>query len=156
MRRLDDFLIDRVFQPIADALARWTSCYGIAAFFLTGAILAMITSIALEPSMRSVGAVLLSVVWVIRLIEAHLMDRRGYSDVLPEERILHVYWRPVYVAFVVFDLIREAFGWDDFRNLILNQGWLLNTLAVYFMACRKQPPKQRRARVPAGAVGNEV
>lgn len=28
---LDDFLIDRCFQPVADALARWISCYGIAA-----------------------------------------------------------------------------------------------------------------------------
>ncbi len=152
MRRIDDFLIDRVFQPVADALARWASCYGIAAFLLTGAILAMITAIALAPDVRSVGAVLLSVLWVVRLIEAHRLDRRASSDVLPAERIRDVYWRPAYIAFVVCDLMAETFGLSDLRDLVFNQGWLLNTLAVYFMACRKQPPKQRRARVPTNAV----
>ncbi len=156
MRRLDDFLIDRVFQPVADALARWISCYGLAAFLLTGAVLAMITAIALSPDVRSVGVVLLSVVWVVRLIEAHQLDQRASSDVLPAERIRDVYWRPAYLAVVVYDLMVEIFSLSDLRDLMFNQGWLLNTLAVYFMACRKQPPKQRRAHVPAGAVGNEV
>jgi hypothetical protein len=32
IRAIDDFLIDRVVQRISDALARWVSCYGIAAF----------------------------------------------------------------------------------------------------------------------------
>ena len=36
MRRLDDFIIDRVFQKIADALHRHASCYAIASFLLTG------------------------------------------------------------------------------------------------------------------------
>ena len=32
IRAIDDFLIYRVVQRISDALARWVSCYGIAAF----------------------------------------------------------------------------------------------------------------------------
>jgi hypothetical protein len=98
IRAIDDFLIDRVFQRISDALARWVSCYGIAAFWLAGAILSEFAA-AVMP--HDVLAALLGIVWVFRLIRVHRMDAAAYSDVLPAERIKDVFWRPAGVALCV-------------------------------------------------------
>jgi hypothetical protein len=104
IRAIDDFLIDRVFQRISDALARWVSCYGIAAFLLAGAILSEFAA-AVMP--HDVLAALLGIVWVFRLIRVHRMDAAAYSDVLPAERIKDVFWRPAGVALCVLHLMQE-------------------------------------------------
>ncbi len=112
IRAIDDFLIDRVFQRISDALARWVSCYGIAAFLLTGAILLVFVA-AVMP--HDVLAAVLGILWVFRLIRLHRMDAVAPSDALPEERIREKNWRPVSVAFCILDLMQEVLSIYRFR-----------------------------------------
>jgi hypothetical protein len=83
IRAIDDFLIDRVFQRISDALARWVSCYGIAAFLLTGAILSEFASAAVYESWLFILPGLLGIMWVTELIKAHRMDRYRFGYEAP-------------------------------------------------------------------------
>lgn len=152
IRAIDDFLIDRVFQRMSDVLARWVSCYGIAAFLLTGAVLLAFASAAMWQSWVGILPGLLGIFFVGRLVQAHQLERAAHSDVMPEVRVKLGLWRLIYVAICGNDLIAEIFIKLSFPSWSENIGFLLYTLAVYFMACRKLPPKPRRARIPADAV----
>lgn len=152
IRAIDDFMVDRVFQPISDALARWVSCYGIAAFLLTGAIPLAFAAAVMRWSWYAIPPGFLGVMWACRLVQMHQMDTAACSDVLPTERIRDALLRPVFLPFCVYDLMFEILTEVPFDIWLWNQAWLLYTLAIYFMACRKLPPKPRRSHVPEDPV----
>jgi hypothetical protein len=104
---------------------------------------------------HDVLAAMLGIVWVLRLIEVHRMDvATRPSGVLSAERLKETLWRPTAVLFCVLNLIEEIAFPLSVGEWLFNHGWLLYTLAVYFVACRNLPPKPRRSRVPANAVAS--
>jgi hypothetical protein len=144
-RKIDDWIIDQVFQKISDALVRWMSCYAIAAFLLTGTILLRITAHMFDGYW---ALLFFDAIWLpFRLLDAHTMDREPVRDVLPIERIAWMpgrfFWLSLAVlGFPVFFLQR------DHAVLALESGdWLL-VMALFFMACRRRPPAQQKSRAP--------
>lgn len=148
MIHVDDFLVDRIFQPIADALARWASCYAIAAFFLTGfALVDTVTNVVLGHWM----ILLLFVTWMpFLLIECHTLQRKGLCDTMPYNRIRFRILRPFWFLLSAVSVpmaITAGTGESWFGALWIHDQWLL-IVGMYFMACHMIPPRRQRQTVP--------
>lgn len=147
MSALDDLLIERVFQRIADALARWISCYGIAAFLLTGFLLGRMVQHFMRQEWFYLALAL--VVWLPPLVTAYRLDLKPASSALPDARLRFQALRRLSLVFLPLD----AFSIVVTPLTDLYGIWLLTTPALYFLACRRNPPKPRRVTVPIGAAG---
>jgi hypothetical protein len=146
MRRVDNFLIDRAFQPLADTMARWVSCYGIAAFMLTGVFLAKASDYVVNRDYFPLVLMLIYLPFVT--LRAYQLDAEPERSVLPPERATMFWFRMFSLLTNPLDVLAVAMAvnwWDRIRF----GAWLLLTPALYFMACRRNPPKPRRAVVPA-------
>lgn len=155
MRQVDDFLIDRIFQPIADSLARWASCYAIAAFLLTGFTLAeTVICVVFDQWITLV----LSALWVpFLLMECYTLQRKSLCDVTPDNRIKLRTFRPLVlllsvagVPMAIFLEVNDLWYW-----LWIHDQWLL-VIGVYFMACHMIPPRRQRQTAPHWVAASEV
>jgi hypothetical protein len=148
LHTIDDWIIDRAFQPISDRLARYMSCYGIAAFLLTGVILSNLAYAVHDYSW--VTLVILPVWSLPLLIEAYHHDAAPVSNVLPIFRIKYFFWRMIQLVLIPNNIllaITSSDVWDSQRWA----AWTIVTAVLYFMACRRNPPKPRRAKAPITA-----
>lgn len=146
MRRTDSFLIDRVFQPVVDALASLVSCYALAAFFLTGAGLCFAASLIHEEHWLSLACV---GIWLpIHIVRAHRLDQERPRAVLSDERVTGFVARMWFLCLQVasaplFVLILRAQGvWF----LLEGAAWWMVVAGLYLMACRRPPPSEQPAR----------
>jgi hypothetical protein len=146
LHKMDDYLIDRVFQPTADALWRVASCYGLAAFFYTGFMFIFASCRVINQSYFSL---LFFMLWMpLRAFRAYREDQKPARNVVPIYRVSEFYLRvldiPLVVASVACAVIPDSSG-VIFR--IGEISWVLLFLGDYFMACRKRPPAQSRSEV---------
>lgn len=152
MRRLDDFIIDRVFQPIADRLARYWSCYAIAAFILTGFDL---EHAAFYIYKEDYVWIAVAAMWLAPMTyRAYQLESQPVRNVLPLERIQFLALRLLNAAFTPFVLLAVFLLPVGIRT-IDDIGWAAMVVALYLMACRKNPPRQQRAKAPAFAVSEQ-
>lgn len=151
MRKIDDFLIDRAFQPAADWLEPRISCYGIAAFLATGSTVAYIASFT---DGATWVVMLLAAMNLPNIIRFHRLDEKAITDVAPAIRVVNAFWRLVAVSFVAFDVTCWVTRTWPLNVYLSDSGWMLYTAASYFSACRRHPPRRERktARVPASLV----
>jgi hypothetical protein len=158
MHRLDVFLLDRVHQPICDALYhRVGDCMVIARFALMQAIgltvcitiaylglhgLSDIFAFFYVAAQIGVMAGLSLSVYALR----HLLGRTGPNPMrftLFVPRMLMVVWAFVAAISMVILLITSPFGFDTLRiigDLIRN---VLLISGFYFSSCHNQPPSRR-------------
>lgn len=155
MMRIDDFLIDRIFQPVADALARWASCYAIAAFLLTGfALTEIVTNVVLDQWIFLV----LFAIWVpFLLIECHTLQRKGLCDTMPYNRIRFRRTRPILLLMSAISMPMTIMSWNNnhWRWLWFHDQWLL-VVGLYFMACYMIPPRRQRQTAPHWVAASEM
>ena len=138
-----------MFQPIADALARWVSCYGIAAFLLTGSLMERVASEFYRAAWIEFAFTLM---WLPAMVfHAYKLDAEAPCDVMPEDRIVFFLLRILNamlpVPFSMLFLIALDKNWIDKADGI---GWIIAAAAFYFMACRKHPPAPKRFTYAAG------
>ncbi len=150
MRTIDDFLIDRLFQPAADRLARWMSCYAIAEFLLTGELLFKTISYAAEQDWVAMS---LCSAWMpVYILRAHRLDAAPPSDILPTERVTGIVFRMIWLTVQIVTLPINLLEPHALWWRIESASWWLIVAGVYLMACRKRPPKPKRITIPFGAV----
>jgi len=155
MRRLDDFLIERVFQKIADALCRWRSCYGIAAFLLTGGS-AVLVGVGAFTLIRFENWLLLAFLPLMgfwsyhKTKSAYDLDAAWHQgkEALPVDRIRDAVLRVVWLVIMVFHgtqvlLLLET---QTALSLAYYAGWCLFTFGLYFLACTPKRPRQQIQR----------
>lgn len=147
MRQIDDFLIDRGFQPVADWLSRWVSCHALAAFLMTGGVLGLMAGFL---AMGYWVSIAMSGLWMpMRVWEAYQRAAAPPSDVLPIERISWIWLRlpllTLQTAGVPLHVLSIRLG--DYWWSAVMAGWWLFTVGLYFLACRRNPPRVARARV---------
>ncbi len=140
--RIDAFLIDRLFQPCADHLARWASCYAAAAFLTTGATAIYIAACCADTDWLALGYNLpwfCFVTW-----RSYSLETRARSTTLPIDRVRFF---GVRVAWLLLRLPGMAIvvTTHDLSFAIREASWCLLVAALYFMACRPNPPKPRTA-----------
>lgn len=153
MRAIDGFLIDRVFQPLADRLARWVSCYGIAAFLLTGF---MLYHVAFYVYREEMVGLCLTALWLPGLTwRAYDLDRNPPLGVLPAERITRYASRCGNLLLILPITVLELCASSSLFETINQVGWLILIPAECFMACRANPPAQRRT-FARDVVGSEA
>lgn len=156
MRALDDFLIDRVAQRISDALARWCSCYGIAAFLYTGSLLGFIaggvTQVAQDSNWLSFAFIAVCFPLMgLRIWTANGLDKKTMLGVMPNTRIAEFFSRTVLSVIFLPSNGAGLLMVEQRGRQIISAAWMIFAIGNYFLACRKNPPKPRRATVPVGA-----
>ncbi len=143
-RRLDDWIIDCIFQPISDALARWVSCYGIAEFLWTGVVLSRL-ALFVHDQERYWISILFMIPWAVwYLIDCHREDMKPPSATLPVFRIRLFGMRCSWLVLAPIDALSVVFaetGWERLQAI----SWFAVYAACWFMACRRNPPKPARA-----------
>lgn len=150
LRSIDDFLIERVHQPIADLFARHVSCYGIASFLFMGALLGM----TMGSVMRGAYVSAVMNAWLVfPVLRCESLDKSALIGVMPANRVTEFFWRIIWWA-----VIPATFVGAIFTPGVWNRVWAIGELLIlpgfYFMACRKNPPKQKRAKAPIGVSFN--
>jgi hypothetical protein len=147
MWRVDGFLIDRVFQPIVDALAALVSCYALAAFILTGAGLCFL---AFDVHGQQWLALACTGLWLpIHIVRAHRLDQERPRAVLSNERVTgfatRMWFLGVQVAFGPSFILIVLTKRDVWFLLDAAACWML-VIGLYLMACRRPPPSEHPAR----------
>lgn len=141
--RIDSFLIDRIFQPCADLLARCASCYRLAAFLATGGTFIYTGACCWDRFWLALGA---NVPFLIAVtLRAYQLSDRKISGALPIDRIRFVFVRTWLLALQlpVFAFILAAWEWPSGARETAR--WLI-IVSLYLMACRPNPPKPRAVR----------
>jgi len=145
LKKIDDFLIDRVFQPYVDARTRVVgvsnSPYKIAAFFLSGFVVMTIGWLIASLYEGSFSIFyLLPLVWIYFIIKqfirpAEILSKvqTDLSDMPNIIRVQQMFSRVLWLIFLLVQL-----PWYSFATLsaTLAHGsvWLY-MVGVYFMAC---------------------
>lgn len=151
LHALDDFLIDKVHQRVSDALSRYVSCYGIAGFLYVGGFLGIVVGAGMSRAWFAVASA--GMIWFPYQCSMDL-DKAAPNSAMPAQRLVGFVWR--IVALIACPPM--VFGLGSSSQSVWGMVWgaafapLLS--AEYFMACRKNPPKQKRAKVPFGAMFN--
>lgn len=153
MKTVDDFLIDRLFQPVVDAMVAVASCYAIAAFVLTGGgFLLLVVDVhqAIYASAWwwcTVGIVSLYLPTII--VRAYRLEQDRPRDAMPIDRVSMMWFRVGVLYCQTIFLPMDVMYWAKLPwNALADLGWWLVIVGAYFMACRRAPPKQKRAYLP--------
>ncbi|MBV9735678.1 MAG: hypothetical protein JO209_07185 [Acidisphaera sp.] len=159
----DQFLLDRVFQPIADRLAHRTTCYALARLLLHGVLVLVLAVIGgewregrLDGWNVLFGPCMFYIAWANLLLLRRAESRAERQDGTAGGLRLRIWWQRLYwVVMTAISLYRIGIGYREFSDVA---GLLLDLClagAVYFMSCRANPPARRThfawATVRAGA-----
>ncbi|MCX5616826.1 hypothetical protein NQF87_07560 [Bombella sp. TMW 2.2559] len=157
LQALDDFILDRLFQPVADRMPESMSAWSIGINFELGSVILQFACIAaplalyggsLSESVQSVLILLCSVVLFIGFQRFRPLVRPNTLNPLrPLMRSL----RLVCLAFLVYETISVLVSPASPSMWLWNRLGLLSQLAfvtgLYFMACQPRPPgEERRTR----------
>lgn len=147
----DLFLLDRVFQPIADRLAHRTTCFGMARLLLHGVLVLVLAVVGgqwregqLDGWNLLFGPCMFYIAWANLLLLRRAESRADRLDGTANGLRARIWWQRLYwVVMVGVSLYRIGIGdraFSDVAGLLLN---LCLAAAVYFMSCRANPPARR-------------
>lgn len=147
IRSLDNFLIDRLFQPCADRLAVIASCHAIAAFLITGAALLHLATfcwLSLSGQPIYLLVALAETGWMSdKLLLAYRLGRQQSQAVIfPKERLHGCPFRIMVVLITMATQSMLQFFPFEIFDAGVEGGWWLSLGGLYFLACRRTPPKQ--------------
>lgn len=137
--RYDGWVLDHVFQPVADRLAEWWSCYQIAVFLLTVDMLVVIVYFV---EVRFYFGLLLIPALIPPVVRAYLAANPP-SMLLPLDRFIWWGYRLGAAISIVGDVILP--GHLDCSDFWLMTIQVLQFTGTGFLACRPRPPKRREA-----------
>lgn len=159
MRHLDDFLVDRVFQPVGDWV---TDHFGYTPFWLAAQVIVASLAFNLIADAlhlwADIAAGEASTGWVTFLVVVELIwaaychwrskqsiarDQRARSardttmnDKRPRERVFRLLW--VFLAMTGLALPNLNY---EFRYAVRDLGGILFVISIYLDACEARPPK---------------
>lgn len=155
---LDAVIIDRVFQPAADRLAGYISCFDLARFFADGVMLVVLFTVAITLYSSSgqidwvtPGLAVFCVLGLgaLRYVVGRL-ERSCKSGLANPARHSLFVARVMALYEVILEIIRLARMQDWFSFLLL--GVVLAILcAAYFASCYPNPPTFKLAKNLVGA-----
>ncbi len=141
-RDLDDFLVDRVFQPIHDRLPK-----GAEGFIAIGAAITSAAGYALLGLWPLLFAT--APLWAICVVAAHLHGVEADSA-MPVARMA---WKSrimgLGIDITLSGVIAMAPHW---YGVSLTVSMFMLTVMSYLAACRRNPPKRKKAKAPMSSV----
>lgn len=156
LQSLDDFILDRLFQPVADRMPESLSAWSIGINFELGSVVLQVACLfaplvmygaSISESVQSVLVLLCSVVLFIGFQRFRpLVKPNTLNPLRPLMRSL----RLICLAFLIYEVISVAITPAAQSAWLWNRLGLLSQLAfeigLYFMACQPRPPGgERRA-----------
>ncbi len=152
--RIDCFLIDRVFQRVANAVERWTNCYAIAAFLIAGASIAqwasVLVNILRNPHwiglLSAAGPAIITPIWYMWWKAADRLASAPPTNVMPIIRIELFITRSLYSVLLVPLNLLLFLPPRHVQDILFASSWLLVSAGLYFLACYRRPPRARKAR----------
>lgn len=156
LQALDDFILDRLFQPVADRLPESVSAWSVGINFELGSVILQVACLfaplviygaSISESVESVLVLLCSIVLFIGFQRFRPLVRPGTLNPL---RPLMFSLRLICMAFLVYETISVLVSSASPSMWLWNRLGLLSQLAfvtgLYFMACQPRPPGgERRA-----------
>lgn len=149
--RCDDWLIDRVFQPIANRLPAGLSAVQLGLSFQLGSLMLNGAALLLPIVLFGVtlgGLVDTALIWFMNLAfflgmkKTIPLIRPGMMNPL---RPMMLSMRMIAIAFLIYQLFRGldgvGIGWILSQLMTLSQ--LTFVMGLYFVSCQPQPPRQR-------------
>lgn len=158
LNRLDEWVIDRVAQPVADRLAHWKSAdeigrsclIGSSVFVLGGAVLRWQQGTLTTILALSGAAVVACNIYWLRTIpppsENSLpIARTAMFLIRPAMLLLWLVFQPLIVVLSLIQTSMGDVGFDQVTVLRIVES-TLTVAAMYLMACKTRPPsRQERA-----------
>lgn len=152
---VDDFMIDRVFQPVADWLGRWVTPCEAAEFLLIGNVLARIVTATFSETISWWFVAIVLPIDVGLIFVARYYNRTDRLGMMPRARLTMDWWRLGSLPFAVLSIITIAPHFAvplvsetarDIANIAL-------CCAVFLMSCRRNPPPPKRETATDLALG---
>lgn len=154
LQALDDFILDRLFQPVADRLPGAMSAWSIGINFELGSVVLQFACLlapllmygaSISESVQSVLVLLCSIVLFVGFQRFRPLVRPNTLNPLrPLMRSL----RLICLAFLVYETISVFMAPSSPASWLWNRLGLLSQLAfvtgLYFMACQPRPPEEER------------
>lgn len=153
LTRFDLWLLDRVFQPVADRLPERIPVFEAGMSFLLGSVLLLATSIGVmvvllgEPPLNAVFDLLIWGMWVafyLGVARMRVLIRPGHMNPL---RQMFLGFRPVSFAFLIYAIwqsisVPAPLSTALWFNMLAD---LTFTCGVYFVSCEQSPPRRRES-----------
>lgn len=149
--RFDDWLIDRLFQPVANRLPSVLPVVQLGMSFQLGSLMlngaALLLPIVLFGATMG-GVVDTSLIWFMNL--AFFLGMKKTIPMIRQNmlnplRPMMLSMRMIAMAFLIYQLFRSldgvGIGWILSQLMTLSQ--LTFVIGLYFVACQPQPPRQR-------------
>ncbi len=132
--RLDDFVVDRVFQPVADRVNQ----YALAEFFFTGAVVFYLPDAWHRRSWIMGPLIVLG--WSTWILKARALGNRPARNAIPIERVTGAVARP---GLITMQFVGATGIWFDHSiwRLVGETSWWLGIIGLYLVACRPHPPR---------------
>ncbi|MBA5725995.1 hypothetical protein [Bombella favorum] len=154
LQALDDFILDRLFQPIADRMPEPISAWSIGINFELGSVILQVACLfaplliygaSISESVQSVLVLLCSIVLFIGFQRFRpLVQSNTLNPLRPLMRSL----RLICLAFLIYETISVFIAPSSPTTWLWNRLGLLSQLAfvtgLYFMACQPRPPREER------------
>lgn len=158
---IDHLLLDRGFQPVAERLARWVSCFALARACLVGIVALQSVILAWDlhalrdpPSLALVAIATLAQYYIVPFVYQHVrrIERQARPGLLNPQRIVLRPARLVWLAATL--VICCAWLGSAFPPLITLQLAVgcLWCATLYFESCSPAPPRLRAFRRSFGRV----
>ncbi len=154
VQAFDDFILDRLFQPVADRLPEPMTAWSVGINFQLGSVILqaacallplLLNGASFSESVQTVLVLLCSVVLFAGFLRFRPLVRPETMNPLrPMMRSLRLICLGflVYEAFSVFGAPAGQGGWLWNRIALLSQ--LAFVTGLYFMACQPRPPRSQR------------
>ncbi|MCX8667803.1 hypothetical protein J3T99_09285 [Acetobacteraceae bacterium B3987] len=154
LQALDDFILDRLFQPVADRMPEPVSAWSIGINFELGSVVLQVACLfaplliygaSISESVQSVLVLLCSIVLFIGFQRFRpLVKPNTLNPLRPLMRSL----RLICLAFLIYEAISVFIAPSSPATWLWNRLGLLSQLAfvtgLYFMACQPRPPREER------------
>jgi hypothetical protein len=151
---VDTLLLDRVFQPVADRLEDWTTCFGLARVSLAAGVALQTAVLAFDIQTYSdpvililaVGATLLAYLGAdqTRALIARV-ERQSRPGVMNVRRVT-LRWQRMAWLTVSACCAGSSFASMELGAVCGSLASLSWVAAVYFLSCSPKPPAARRFR----------
>ena len=151
---VDTLLLDRVFQPVADGLNDWTTCFGLARVSLAAGIALQTAVLAFDIQTYSDPAILILAVGATLLAYFGADQARGLIARVERQsrpgvmnvRRITLRWQRMAWLTVAACCAGSSLASLDLGSVCAGLATLSWVAVVYFLSCSPKPPAARRFR----------
>lgn len=147
VEKIDDFVVDRVFQPLADQISDWGStCNRVGMSLAMGVMVISVAQFFVAPVAWNLVCVMLlspSCLWIYFKHQDY--EAKDDAETVPRDRLDHCHTRVILLLIVAYSVYNAALvSSEPVLPMTLRIGGGFMFFAAFcFLACVRNPPRQR-------------